>query len=295
MNGILYLVGTPIGNLSDISPRALAVLGEVDCIAAEDTRRTAILINKYNIKKPLESYHNFNKIQKGLALLEMLQGGKNIALVSDAGMPCISDPGSELVALCAEHSIPVVVIPGPCAAVSALSGSGLDSAKFVFEGFLPSSGKERKERLAFLQKESRTMIFYEAPHRLRKTLKDFAKNEWAKRRITFARELTKMHEEFIRTSVEAALDYYEEKEPKGEYVLILEGYAEFCRRLPDETAKPEEAPDREQLIRQQAGQMLRDNMSVKEISIILSKNFDMSKKEAYAFAQQCKDQAKEQG
>lgn len=287
--GCLYLVGTPIGNLSDISPRALQILSEVDCIAAEDTRRTAILLNKYHIKKPMESYHEFNKDLKGPYLVEQILGGKSIGLASDAGMPCISDPGAGLVALCAENKIPVVVIPGPCAAVTALSGSGLDTSRFVFEGFLPSSGKSRKDRLAFLQKESRTMIFYEAPHRIRKTLKDFDKNEWTERRITFARELTKVHEEFIRTSVGESLRFYETTEPRGEYVLILEGLDAFTHRNPAVRETLTEEADRTREIVTVISQLLGEGRSVKEISARIAAAFPLSKKEAYAEAQRIKD------
>jgi len=286
--GILYLVGTPIGNLSDISPRALEILSEVDLIAAEDTRRTAILLNKYSIKKPLESYHNFNKEQKGNHFIEQIQNGKNVALVSDAGMPCISDPGSELVDLCTQMDITVIVIPGPCAAITALSGSGIDSSKFIFEGFIPSSGKDRKARLLFLQKEPRTMIFYEAPHRVRKTLKDFTKNEWADRRITFARELTKMHEEFIRTSVREAELLYEEKDPRGEYVIILEGQDEYRRRIPESATNDEVAGQDDKIIKE-IEQLMLQGKSIKDISVEISKLFSISKKEAYTIAQNVKD------
>lgn len=287
--GVMYLVGTPIGNLSDISPRALEVLSGVDLIAAEDTRRSAILLNKYSIKKPMESYHNFNKEQKGKHFIDQILSGKNVALVSDAGMPCISDPGSELVALCAQNDITVIVIPGPCAAISALSGSGLDSSKFVFEGFLPSSGKDRKERLAFLQKETRTIIFYEAPHRIRKTLKDFIKNEWSDRRITFARELTKMHEEFIRTTVMSAEILYGEKEPRGEYVIVLEGFNEYNRRNPaiSESKSGEENSEKE--INEVIERLIAQDKPMKEISVEISKLFPITKKEAYSIAQKYKD------
>lgn len=294
--GALYLVGTPIGNLSDISPRALQVLADVDLIASEDTRRTAILLNRYKIKKPLESYHNFNKEQKASALTGRMLEGANIALVSDAGMPCISDPGAELVALCAAKDIPVIVIPGPCAAVSALSGSGLDSAKFVFEGFLPSRGKERKARLKILREEPRTMIFYEAPHRLRKTIKDFINNDWAERKITFGRELTKIHEEFIRTTVAAAEGFYEENEPRGEFVIILEGHDEFIERNIDTTTSQDvlsgnhQIPESETRRLNDAIDMLIDKGTpVKEISVEISKIFLISKKDAYSLAQKRKD------
>ena len=288
--GLLYLVGTPIGNLSDISPRALEILSTVDMIAAEDTRRTAILLNKYKIKKPLGSYHQFNKEQKGPFFVEQIQSGKNIALVSDAGMPCISDPGAELVALCADAGIPVVVVPGPCAAITALSGSGLDSSKFVFEGFLPSSGKERRDRLSVLQREPRTILFYEAPHRVRKTLKDFDKNDWASRRITFARELTKMHEEFIRTSVKEAGLFYDGTEPRGEYVIVLEGLDEYKRRNPEEHSTVSDSQDQEILMKKEITRLLAEGRSTKEISVEIATAFSIPKKEAYAVAQAVKDQ-----
>ena len=288
--GLLYLVGTPIGNLSDISPRALEILSAVDMIAAEDTRRTAILLNKYKIKKPLGSYHQFNKEQKGQSFVDLIASGKNIALVSDAGMPCISDPGAELVALCADAGIPVVVVPGPCAAITALSGSGLDSSKFVFEGFLPSSGKERRERLSVLQREMRTMVFYEAPHRVRKTLKDFNRNDWASRRITFARELTKVHEEFIRTSVKEAELFYETVEPRGEYVIVLEGMDEYKRRIPDEQTALSDVRDQEISMTKEITRLLALGRSTKEISVEIASAFSIPKKEAYAAAQAVKDQ-----
>ncbi len=309
--GILYLVGTPIGNLSDISPRALEILMEADLIAAEDTRRTAILLNRYKIKKPLESYHHFNKEQKGSHMADRILAGSKIALVSDAGMPCISDPGSELVALCADAGVPVVVVPGPCAAIAALSGSGLDSTKFVFEGFLPSSGKERKERLAFLRGESRTMVFYEAPHRIRKTLKDFIKNDWSDRRITFARELTKVHEEFIRITVGDAEQFYTTRNPRGEYVIVLEGI-DACRKRNAGSSGSTESSEgsgsagiaggmglldsssadrsREVAMDKEIERLMTQGKSIKEISVEIAAQFSIPKKQAYAIAQQVKDQ-----
>lgn len=287
--GTLYIVGTPIGNLSDISPRALKVLQEVDFIAAEDTRRTSNLLNKYEIKKQLESYHNFNKEFKGGVIVEKILDGMNVALVSDAGMPCISDPGAEIVALCAQNDITVVIIPGPCAAVSALSGSGLDTSKFVFEGFMPSSGKERKDRLQFLQKESRTIIFYEAPHRIKKILNDFVKNEWPDRRIVFARELTKLHEEFIRTTVVEAVKFYEENDPRGEYVIILEGDFEYKKRCPDTENNLFDSAKQELEMARLIDKLLRDGNSTKDISVHISKTYSMPKKEAYNLVQKQKD------
>ncbi|MHB1485509.1 MAG: 16S rRNA (cytidine(1402)-2'-O)-methyltransferase [Saccharofermentanales bacterium] len=298
--GVLFLVGTPIGNLSDISPRALQVLAGADLIATEDTRRTAILLNRYDIKKPMESYHNFNKEQKAAVLADRMLEGGNIALVSDAGMPCISDPGAELVALCASKGITVIVIPGPCAAISALSGSGLDSAKFVFEGFLASRGKDRKVRLQFLKAETRTMIFYEAPHRLKKTIKDFIANEWADRKVTFGRELTKIHEEFVRTTVMDAQSFYETNEPRGEFVIILEGRDEYLARIERITdldgsgatavkALTEASDSEKKRLSEAIDLMLGKGMPVKVISTEISKSFPMPKKEAYSLVQKRKD------
>ncbi len=287
--GFLYLVGTPIGNLSDLSPRALEVLSKADVIAAEDTRHTALLLNHCAIKKPLESYHNFNKEYKGELLIEKLCAGRNVALVSDAGMPCISDPGAELVARCAEEGVSVVVIPGPCAAVTALSGSGLDSSKFVFEGFLPSGGKERKERLAFLRAEPRTIVFYEAPHRIRKTLADFSANGWENRRITLARELTKLHEEFIRTRVQDAADFYVANEPRGEYVLVLEGEEAFLRRCPEAQQPLCDDALRLRSMEDEIRRLVSQGESTKDISVQIAAAYSIPKKEAYAAAQRLKN------
>lgn len=222
--GTLYLVGTPIGNLGDLSPRAAAILGEADLIVAEDTRRTLRLLSHLGLRKHLDSYHEHNKRVKEPILLQKLQSGSRLALVTDAGMPGISDPGSDLVAACVLAGIPVVVIPGPCAAITALAGSGLLTDRFVFEGFLPTSGKNRKIRLAGLASEPRTIILYEAPHRIKRTLADMAAiPELAGRRLTIGRELTKSHEEFIRLTVTEADLLYHQTEPRGEFVLILEG------------------------------------------------------------------------
>ena len=222
--GTLYLVGTPIGNLGDLSPRAAAILGEADLIVAEDTRRTLRLLNHLGLRKHLDSYHEHNKRAKEPILLQKLKSGSRLALVTDAGMPGISDPGSDLVAACVLADIPVVVIPGPCAAITALAGSGLLTDRFVFEGFLPTSGKNRKIRLAGLASEPRTIILYEAPHRIRRTLADMAANpELASRRLSIGRELTKSHEEYIRLTVAEVELFYRQTEPRGEFVLILEG------------------------------------------------------------------------
>ena len=218
----LYLVGTPIGNLSDISERALKVLRECSFIAAEDTRNTLKLLSYFGIKKELVSYHEHNRKMRGEEICQRLQTGESCALVTDAGMPAISDPGEDLVRLCAEKGIRVSVIPGPCAAVSALALSALSSTRFVFEGFLSPQKNERSKRLAELKGETRTIIFYEAPHKLRTTLTDMLEFFGA-RRISICRELTKLNEEVIRTTLRDAVAYYEEHAPRGEYVLVLEG------------------------------------------------------------------------
>ena len=219
----LYLVGTPIGNLADISERALKVFSEVDFIAAEDTRASGKLLAYYGIKKPLISYFEHNKRERGEVIVSrIIETGEACALITDAGMPAISDPGEDIVRLCAERGVRVSVVPGPCAAVSALAMSGLFTGKFVFEGFLPTGKSERREALDALKDEKRTVIFYEAPHKLRRTLDDlFA--AFGNRKISLCRELTKINEEVIRTTLESAIAYYEEREPRGEYVLIMEG------------------------------------------------------------------------
>ena len=225
MAGILYVVGTPIGNLEDMSVRAVRTLQEVDFIAAEDTRVTLKLLNHFEIKKPMVSYHDHNIREKGEVIIAKLQSGENGAIVTDAGMPCISDPGEDLVRLCAENNITVQVIPGPSAAISALALSGLNTSKFVFEGFLTTSKSGRIENLEALKNEPRTLIFYEAPHKLKDTLRDLRK-VLGNRKISLCRELTKIHEEVDRTDLDGAIAEYEERTPKGEYVLIVEGAPE---------------------------------------------------------------------
>ena len=225
--GVLYVVGTPIGNLSDFSPRAAETLAGVDFIAAEDTRVTVKLLNHFGIKKPLVSYFEHNKQEKGAVICDRIAAGETCALVSDAGMPAISDPGEDLVALCAERGIKVLVVPGPSAVISALAVSGLPTGRFTFEGFLSVNKKSRREHLDEVKTERRTMVFYEAPHKLPYTLKDMAE-AFGDRRIALVREITKIHEECIRTTLFEAVKYYEENAPKGEFVLVIEG------------AKPEE-------------------------------------------------------
>ena len=225
----LYLVATPIGNLSDLSPRALKVLSECDFIAAEDTRNTRKLLTHFGIHKELVSYHEHNKKEKGPKLCDRIEAGEACALVTDAGMPAISDPGEDMVRLCALRNIAVSVIPGCCAAVSALSLSALATGRFVFEGFLPTQKKERESRLSALLGEERTMIFYEAPHRLRETLSCLADTFGERRSISLCRELTKRNEEVLRMTLGQAQRYYEEKEPRGEYVLVLQGLEEAVK------------------------------------------------------------------
>ncbi len=222
----LYLVGTPIGNLSDLSERAVKVLSECSFIAAEDTRNTAKLLSCIGVHAELISYHEHNKRSRGEELCNRIENGESCALVTDAGMPAISDPGEDLVRLCAERGIAVSVIPGPTACISALALSALSTSRFCFEGFLPVERAERRRRLEEIAKERRTMIFYEAPHKLRNTLLDLV-NTFGNRRISLCRELTKKNEEIIRTTTDGAVKYYETNEPRGEYVLVLEGDAEY--------------------------------------------------------------------
>lgn len=230
MSGTLYLVATPIGNLGDFSPRAAETLAAVDFIAAEDTRVSVKLLNHFQIRKPLVSYHEHNHVTAGQAILSRLLAGESCALVTDAGTPAISDPGEDLVRLCAEAGVEVLSIPGCCAAVNALAVSGLPTGRFTFEGFLTVNRRSRREHLESLRTEQRTMIFHEAPHKLRTTLEDLRSAFGGERRIALCRELTKLHEETMRTTLDKAVAYYAENNPKGEYVLVVAG------------AEPSEAP-----------------------------------------------------
>jgi len=222
MPGTLYLVGTPIGNLGDISQRALETLGQVDFIAAEDTRVSLKLLNHFGIKKPLLSYFAHNRRARGEEILQRLLRGESCALVTDAGMPAVSDPGEELVALCAAHGIEVICIPGPSAVVTALALSGLPAGRFTFEGFLSTATKSRRDHLESLRTEQRAMVFYEAPHKLPYTLRDMLET-WGDRRLALCRELTKRYEETIRTTLAEAAAKYTEEKPRGEFVLVIEG------------------------------------------------------------------------
>lgn len=225
MSGTLYLVPTPIGNLGDISQRCIDTLAAADFVACEDTRVSLKLLNHLGIKKPLTSYHEHNKLESGPKILARLQAGESCALVTDAGCPAISDPGEDLVRLCAEAGVPVCAIPGPCAAITALSVSALPTGRFVFEGFLPTDKKQRTARLGALRNEERTVILYEAPHRLRETLDALEQALGPARRISLCRELTKLHEEVLRLTLGEAVACYRENEPRGEFVLVLDGAA----------------------------------------------------------------------
>ena len=222
MAGKLYLCATPIGNLQDMTPRVRETLEAVDLIAAEDTRNSIKLLNHFEIKTPMTSYHEYNKVEKAKYLIEQMQDGKNIALITDAGTPAISDPGEVLVAMCYEVGITVTSLPGPAACITALTLSGLSTRRFCFEGFLPADKKEKKDIIEDLKRESRTIILYEAPHHLIRTLEELYE-ALGNRRVTLCRELTKRFETIFPTTFEDALTMYQEEEPRGEYVLVVEG------------------------------------------------------------------------
>lgn len=267
---ILYLVATPIGNLADITERALKVLSEVDFVAAEDTRNSGLLLSRLGLRKPMVSYHDHNRAERGPEIVERLKNGESCALISDAGMPAISDPGEDLVALCAKEEIAVSIIPGACAAVSALALSGLSTRRFAFEGFLPVTGKERKKRLTEIAKEERTLIIYEAPHRLKKTLAEFCEFFGADRRIALCRELTKLNEEILRLTLSSACEYYESVEPRGEYVLVVEG-------------APEAAEEEERInIVDRAAALMAEGMSQKDAIKTIVKETGLPKNKVYA-------------
>lgn len=273
-NGKLYVCPTPIGNLEDITLRVLRVLREVDCIAAEDTRHTLKLLNHFEIQQTLVSYHEHNKEKRGRELLEQLQKGASIALVSDAGMPGISDPGQELIQGCIALGIPVEVLPGATAGILALVASGLDNSKFAFEGFLNREKKKRRERLEQIRQEDRTLIFYEAPHRIVDTLEDCLKI-LGNRRGVLCRELTKRYEEFIRGSLEEILNHVKTHEPKGEMVLLVEGMS-AAELEAAEQARLEALPIREHLL-----QLMEAGMDKKEAVKQVAKERHLSKREVY--------------
>ena len=273
MAGTLYLVPTPIGNLGDISPRMADTMAQADFIAAEDTRVSLKLLNHLGIKKPMVSYHRHNVESGGQAVISRLMAGENCALVTDAGMPGISDPGEELVVECAALGIDVVVIPGPCALVAALAASGQPTGRFTFEGFLPMNKKNRKAHLDSLRREERTMIFYEAPHKLCATLEDMAKTFGEERPISLCRELSKLHEEIIRTTLGEAIAYYEERQPKGEFVLVVRG------------AEPEE--EKELTVEDGLAVVMRlreEGMSLKDAVKQVAKDLGLPKNQLYDMA-----------
>lgn len=268
--GVLYLVATPIGNLADISERALKVLSEVDFVAAEDTRNTGLMLSRFDISKPMISYFEHNKRERGEIIVDRIQAGESCALVTDAGTPAISDPGEDIVRLCHERGVKVTSIPGCCAAVTALTLSGLPTGRFTFEGFLSTSKSERRERLSELSTETRTMIFYEAPHKLRGTLDDLCEHFGGEREISLCREITKLNEEVCRTTIAEAIKIYEEKEPRGEYVLIIAG-----------AKKAEIRPDYPEDILEHVNQLIDGGMSKMEAVKTAAKLRGIPKNEVY--------------
>lgn len=272
MSGTLYLVATPIGNLGDFSPRAVETLNSVDFIAAEDTRVSIKLLNHFQIKKPLVSYHEHNHVTAGAAILQRLLAGESCALVTDAGTPAISDPGEDLVRLCGEHQVPVTAVPGCCAGICALAVSGLPTGRFVFEGFLPVNRKNRRDRLDALKSEERTILFHEAPHKLLTTLEDLSAAFGPDRQVTLCRELTKLYEEVRRTTLGEAAAYYQETSPKGEFVLVVAGAEPV-----EQTVSLEDAVAQVLALKEQ-GVRLKD--AAKEVA----QHTGLSKNELYAAA-----------
>lgn len=277
MTGKLYLCATPIGNLEDLTLRVIRILKEADYIAAEDTRHTMRLLNHIGIKKPMVSYHEHNRFEKEPQIIEKLKEGLNIALVTDAGMPGISDPGEDLVKLCIKEGIEIEAVPGATASVTALVLSGFSTNKFVFEGFLPRSGKERREALEYLKTETRTAIIYESPHRVKDTLKDF--NEiLGNRRIAICRELTKKFEEVIRIGLEDAASIYDNAEPRGEYVLVLEG--RHMEELLEEQKKEWDSITIEEHIKKYIDEGMNKKDAIKKVA----SDRGMSKRDIYKFS-----------
>ena len=276
MAGKLFLCATPIGNLGDMTPRVIETLESVDVIAAEDTRNSIKLLNHFNIKTPMTSYHEYNKIEKAESLIGQMQAGKNIALITDAGTPAISDPGEILVQKCQEAGIEVTSLPGPAACITALTLSGLSTRRFCFEGFLPAEKKERKAVLEELKEESRTMILYEAPHHLKATLREMY-DTLGNRRITLCRELTKKFETIFPTTLEEALEYYESNDPRGEYVLVLEGKS-YKQKKEEKQALLSEIPIEEHVKRYE-----EQGMDRKEAMKTVAKERGISKRDVYQY------------
>lgn len=273
MSGTLYICPTPIGNLSDMTQRCIDVLMSVDIIAAEDTRQTIKLLNKYNIAKPITSYHEHNKHEKGEYLISLLKEGKNVAEVSDAGTPAISDPGEDLVRLSIENGIDVVAIPGPTALINALVASGLPTSRFAFEGFLSVSKKSRFAHLNDVKNDTHTLIFYEAPHKLLRTLTDMKEVFGGERKISLAREMTKIHEEIIRTTIDGAIAHYAETSPRGEYVLVIEGAAEKGE---------EKNPLNELSVKKHVGKYITDGFTEKDAIKKTALDRNVPKREIYS-------------
>ena len=274
MAGKLYLCATPIGNLEDITYRVVRTLGEVDLIAAEDTRNSIKLLNHFEIKTPMTSYHEYNKIEKGRKLVEKLQEGLNIALITDAGTPGISDPGEELVKMCYEAGIEVTSLPGAAACITALTLSGLSTRRFAFEAFLPTDKKEKQSILKELEKETRTIILYEAPHRLVRTLQELLEI-LGNRKVTVCRELTKKHETAFATTLEEAYSYYESNEPKGECVLVIEGKSR------EELKQEEVAKWEEMRIEEHMDYYLQQGIDKKEAMKMVAKDRGITKRDVY--------------
>lgn len=274
MSGTLYLVPTPIGNLSDISERMADTLAQADFIAAEDTRVSLKLLNHLGIKKSMVTYHRHNTEKSGQMVLDRLLAGENCALVTDAGMPAISDPGEDLVALCASEGVPVVCIPGPCALVTALAVSGQPTGRFTFEGFLAMNKKNRRAHLDSLRQEERTMIFYEAPHKLTSTLEDMAAVFGEDRPLSLCRELTKLHEEIRRTTLGEALAHYQENPPKGEFVLVVRG----CEPPEEKEVTLEDGLELVEKLRNEEGLSLRDAVkrAAKELGLSRNQLYDLA-------------------
>lgn len=274
MAGKLYLCATPIGNLEDMTYRVVRTLGEVDLIAAEDTRNSIKLLNHFEIKTPMTSYHEYNKIEKGKKLVEQLQAGKDIALITDAGTPGISDPGEELVKMCYEAGIEVTSLPGAAACITALTLSGLSTRRFAFEAFLPTDKKEKQAVLKELENETRTIVLYEAPHRLVRTLQELLDN-LGNRRITICRELTKKHETTFATTLEEAISFYELNEPKGECVLVLEGKSR------EELRQEEVAKWEEMSLEEHMEYYLSHNIAKKDAMKLVAKDRGIGKRDVY--------------
>ena len=274
MQGRLYLCATPIVNLEDITLRVLRVLREVDLIAAEDTRNSIKLLNHFNIKTPMTSYHEYNKIEKAYQLVEKMRQGQNIALITDAGTPGISDPGEELVRICQESGIPVTSLPGPAACITALTMSGLPTRRFAFEAFLPKDKKERARILSSLEQETRTIVLYEAPHHLKKTLEELWK-ALGDRNITLCRELTKKYETAFPTTISGAIAYYEKQEPRGEFVLVIQGKDQ--KQLIKEQQESWEALSLEEHMQHYENQGMNRKEAMKQVA----KDRGISKRDVY--------------